>query len=99
MKENGPRLRRWRSPRIRHYREYPSGDFSKPSRFFYKWHLIIKDVPSEQQIPERTKTSQTEGEGGGGEFYFSLTETENMEPWFSWLLGTAASTKPIFASF
>ena len=70
MKENGPRLRRWRCPLIRHYREYPSGSFLKPLSFFYKWHFIIKDVPSEQQIPGRTKTSQTEGEGGGILFFF-----------------------------
>ena len=65
MKENSPD-RRGRPPRIRHYRERdPTGGFSKPSSFFYKWHSIIQDVPSEQQIAGRTKSSQT---GGGANF-------------------------------
>ena len=50
-----------------HHREYPTERFSlsarKASRLYYKWHSVIKDVPTQLQISGRTRTSET----GGGE--------------------------------
>ena len=91
----------WRPSRIRQYREYPTWGFSwnLTSSFLYKWYSIIEDVLSEQQIPGRTKTSETGGEGGGSEFYFSLTERKHGSVIFLTLRLTAASTKPMFDSF
>ena len=85
-------------PRKGHYREYPTERFSlserKASRLYYKWHSIIKDVPTQLQISGRTRTSET---GGEWEFNNSLTERKQGAVIFLTLKQcTAVSTKPGF---
>ena len=85
-------------PRKGHYREYPTGRSSLPerkaSRLYYKWHSIIKDVPTQLQISGRTRTSETVGEW---EFDNSLTEGKHGDVIFQTLRQcTTASTKPGF---
>ena len=96
MKENSPRLRRWRPPRIRHYREYPTGGFSKPSLSYYKWHSIVKDVPSEWAAnPWKSKNIP---DWRGWELNNSLTERKHGTVIFLSLRLIASSTKPDFFS-
>ena len=90
------RDRRARPPRICHYREYPTGGFSKPSRF-----SSINDIQllKMYRVSSKSLEEQTFQTGGVRILLFFIKQKGNMGSWFSTLRMTVDSTKADFCYF